>query len=153
MILEKELDKISALANQPDQKSEEISQKGVYWHLDHSLQVINGICGLLKKSNPEDYQWKWNTVRIYIMTVQKIPRGKGKAPKEVTADSEIIQEELKAKIEKAKTLLSEIKDLPPKSNFKHPYFGLLNLKQAQKFFKIHTSHHLRIVDDIVGNKS
>lgn len=153
MILKKELDKISTLIGQPDRKSDDVSKKGVYWHLDHSLKVINGICGVLKNSNPEDYKWKWNTTRIYFLTIQKFPRGKAKAPKAVTADMEITQKDLKDQFAKTKNLLAEIEKLPAKSNFKHPYFDYLNLKQTKKFLKIHTVHHLKIIDDIVESYS
>ena len=60
-----------------------VSQSSIGWHIDHSLMVINGIIDQLKKSNPEQYKWQFNWIRIFIQIINKIPRGKAKAPKVV----------------------------------------------------------------------
>jgi hypothetical protein len=46
-------------------------------------------------------------------------------------------------------MLLELEHLDAKSNFMHPYFGQLNLKQTKKFLALHTKHHLKIIDDIL----
>lgn len=33
--------------------------------------------------------------------------------------------------------------------FKHPYFGNLNVKDAIKMLKLHTRHHIDIINDII----
>lgn len=126
-----------------------VSSKGVDWHIDHSLRVIVGIIQTLKKSNPTDYQWKFNAIRTYVLTKGSIPRGKGKAPQSVVNNEKIMIDDVLAQLEKAKTLVSELDTLHQKSNFKHPYFGLLNLRMTKRFLKIHTNHHLKIIEDIV----
>ncbi|MGE0560702.1 MAG: hypothetical protein AB7O47_02715 [Flavobacteriales bacterium] len=131
--------------------NKKISSKGVDWHIDHSLRVINGVSKSLKNSNPNDYQWKFNFLRFYILSSGVIPRGKGKSPKVVNNDTVIHPEELQKLITEAKDHLTEIHDLPKKSNFKHPYFGVLNLRMTLLFLKIHTHHHLKIIDDIIKN--
>ena len=60
-----------------------VSQSSIGWHIDHSLIVINGLIDQLKKSNPEQYKWQFNWIRILIQIINKIPRGKAKAPKVV----------------------------------------------------------------------
>ena len=125
-----------------------VSQAKVSWQIDHSLKVIIGVCTSLKNSNITDYKWKFNYVRTLIFLKNSIPRGKGKAPKAVQSFDEISLDNLNEQLQLAKELLESIKNLPAKSNFKHPYFGILNLKQTIAFLNIHTNHHLKIVKDI-----
>lgn len=126
-----------------------ISSKGVHWHIDHSLKVINGVVNYLKKSNPEDYHWKFNFIRTFILVKGSIPRGKGKAPKSVVNESIIVLTDIENQLKEAKKLILELDSLPKKSNFNHPYFGVLNLRMTKLFLKIHTNHHLKIIDDII----
>lgn len=128
-----------------------VSSKGVDWHVDHSLKVINGVIFSLKKSNPDNYKWKFNFLRSYILCLGKMPRGKAKAPKTVNNLNIISLEELHQQLNEAKQHLLELPTLHKKSNFNHPYFGVLNLRMTLLFLKIHTHHHLKIIDDIIKN--
>lgn len=126
-----------------------VSKASVGWHIDHSLKVINVVCESLKNSNPVEYLWKFNKIRFIIYTIGFIPRGKGKAPKYVQSYETIIVEDLKSQLSEAKKNILEIKNFDRKSNFKHPLFGVLNLKQTLYFLDIHTKHHLKIIEDIL----
>jgi len=126
-----------------------ISKSNVGWHIDHSLKVLLGVINALKNSNPQEYQWKFNKTRFIIYTIGFIPRGKGKAPKSVRTFEPITLNDLNAQLEALKTTILELKSLDKKANFKHPYFGILNLKQTIYFLELHTKHHLKIIDDIV----
>ncbi len=126
-----------------------ISKSTVGWQIDHSLRVINGVISMLKKSNPEDYKWKFNFPRTIIFFVNRIPRGKANAPKNVQSFDEILKQDLKNQIEISEILVLDLDKLHKKSNFKHPYFDILNLKQTIKFLNIHTYHHLKIINDIL----
>lgn len=130
-------------------ENSKISIASVGWHIDHSLKVIIGVSSFLKTSNPGDYQWKFNKWRFIVFALGSIPRGKAKAPKGVQSYEKITLEELEKQLETVKKLLEEIKTLPKKANFKHPYFDLLDLKQTIRFLELHTKHHLKIVDDIL----
>lgn len=132
-----------------DSTNEFVSKSDVAWHLDHSLRVINGISGVLKKSNPDDFISSFHFKRSLILFLGKIPRGKAKAPETVTPKGNISLEDLFYRLENAKTSIIEIQNCNPKNNFIHPYFGQLNLKQTLRFLEIHTKHHLKIVDDII----
>jgi hypothetical protein len=127
-----------------------ISHATVGWQLDHSLLVINGIIAQLVKSNPKDYQWRPNWKRIYIKLRNNIPRGKAKAPKQVRPAETITIETLQDKLRLAQNGLKMLESLPKNSFFTHPYFGDLNLKAAIWFLKLHTRHHLKIVNDIIN---
>lgn len=150
MLLKTQIQEIEKSLDHFNKTNTEVSEKGVDWHLDHTLRVINGISGILIESKPEDYKWKFNFYKTAILLKGSIPRGKGKAPKRVVATSEIIKTDVVNQIEIAKNLLPQLKKLPKKSNFNHPYFGMLNLKETQKFLKIHTNHHLKIINDIIA---
>lgn len=149
MILKKEILDLEEHLAYSDKTNNAISDKPVAWHIDHSLRVINGICNALKNSNPEEYKWSFNLIKSYILFTGTIPRGKGRAPKSVVAQGKIVKDDLIGQIELAKRQLQEIKDLPPKSYFIHPYFGALKLNTSIKFLVIHTNHHLKIIEDII----
>jgi len=148
MLLSKELNQLKEYSNSFDKIETSVSSKSVGWHIDHSLKVINGIVSMLKESNPEEYAWNFNLVRTFIYTFNYIPRGIGKAPRRVLPPENIVKEDLYTQIVEAKLSLESVSGLPAKSNFKHPYFGMLNLKQALKFLVLHTRHHLKICGDI-----
>ena len=130
----------------------DISKSSIGWHIDHSLLVINGIIEQLKKSNPELYRKHFNWKRFYIQMRGEIPRGKGKAPKVVQPTEITSVEKLMAQLENAKKNILELELLSPSNYFSHPYFGDLNLKSTIWFLKMHTNHHLKIINDII-NKS
>lgn len=125
-----------------------ISQSSIGWHIDHSLLVINGIIKQLKKSAPEQYKWQFNWNRLYIKMRGEIPRGKGKAPKVVQPTETPSIETLTLKLLEAKNTILELENLHPNSYFAHPYFGNLNVKTTLWFLKLHTKHHLKIIEDI-----
>ena len=131
------------------QTQESISAKNVAWHLDHSLRVINNVCEGLKTSKPENYKSTFSILKFYIFFRGRIPRGKAKAPKSVVSSEEILKSSIESQLALAKINLQEIKSLPAKSNFQHPYFGKLSLIKSQHFLAIHTNHHLFIVNDIL----
>jgi hypothetical protein len=128
-----------------------ISQSSIGWHIDHSLMVINGIIDQLKKSSPEQYKWRLNWNRIFIQSVNKIPRGKAKAPKVVQPIEPATADLLISKLEIAKKSLVDLETLNVNSYFTHPYFGDLNLKNTLWFLNLHTNHHLKIIKDIAHN--
>ncbi|MDN3677736.1 DUF1569 domain-containing protein [Flavobacterium paronense] len=126
-----------------------VSQSTIGWQIDHSLIVINAVVQELKNSSPKNYRWKFNKMRLLIKIVNKIPRGKVRVPKSVKPIDTAKMEELKNKLEFARKNIADISTLPPNSYFTHPFFGDLNLKATIWFLKLHTKHHLKIIEDIV----
>ncbi|WP_396159017.1 DUF1569 domain-containing protein [Flavobacterium sp.] len=125
-----------------------VSQSSIGWHIDHSLIVINSIVAQLKNSNPQEYKWKFNWKRTYIQTINKFPRGKGKAPKAVQPTETSSIEVLNSKLEIANKRIIELENLESNNFFMHPYFGNLNLKTSIWLLELHTKHHLEIIKDI-----
>jgi hypothetical protein len=127
-----------------------VSAASVGWHIEHSLLVVNSIMNTLQKSDPAQYKWKFNLNKLLVMSVlNKMPRGRGKAPEVVKPKGDFTSESLKNHVESTIKRLPALNSLDSNSHFKHPYFGQLNLKSAIHFIEIHTKHHLEIVDDIL----
>lgn len=153
MLLEKEIEELEKAIASSDVVCLEVSKKGVNWHVDHTLRVIIGICKSLHKSNPQEYSWRFNLSRAYVLTRGSIPRGIGKAPEVVSAPEKVPDDKLHAYVQLARELVVSIEDLPPKSFFKHGYFGKLKKNKCTRFLSIHTEHHLKIIRDILRDAS
>jgi hypothetical protein len=132
-----------------DRHNAAISGSNVGWHIEHSLLVINGIIKQLEKSNPADYTWKLNFPKTIIFLINRIPRGKGKAPKVVQPTDAVTQETLTNSLQKARNLEQMLSHIPAEACFQHPSFGYLKRDETIKFLCIHTQHHLAIVKDIL----
>ena len=143
------MNEIAQAINQAHRLKKSVSEKGVDWHIDHTLRVLIGVSSALKNSNPGAYKWRFNFARFYIFTRGAIPRGVGKAPKGVIPQEIIEIADLNAKLKQARELLKEIEFLPKNAHFKHDVFGVLNLKHAKRLLKLHTCHHLKIINDIL----
>jgi len=125
-----------------------VSNSTIGWQIEHSLKTIYQILQVVKNSNPEDYQWKFNKNKVLISIIGFIPRGKAKAPKVVIPDDHISEDSLKNSLQKVKTLLQEWDSFDKNAHFPHPYFGKLNKKSTEWFLNLHTKHHLKIINDI-----
>lgn len=136
-----------------DLHAPEISEKDVRWHLDHIFRVVIGISKVLKESNPQDYRININVNRSYIFINGKIPRGKGEAPDSVFPKNSLSDEELMNSYIIAKKMYNETGSLLAKSNFQHKIFGMMNLRQSRKFMRLHTQHHLDIINEIIVAKT
>lgn len=146
--LHKLLDQIESHIPHHKKMNDKVSHSTIGWQLDHSLLVINAVIGQLKSSNPEFYKWKFKWIRTFIRVTNKIPRGKVRVPKSVKPIDIATIEELKAKLEHARQNISALETLHKNCYFTHPFFGDLNLKSTIWFLKLHTNHHLKIIDDI-----
>lgn len=150
------MDKLSALIKElesripySDKLNISISQVSVGWHIQHAILTSLQIIKALENSNPQNYKWKFSLSRMVVFSLNKIPRGKGKAPKSVQPsgvfDAVNILNDIQLLKEKVK-LLSQLK---ANHYFEHPYFGSLNLKATIKMLQIHTKHHISIIYDII----
>ncbi|WP_289043491.1 DinB family protein [uncultured Olleya sp.] len=126
-----------------------ISKENVAWHIDHSLKVINNVCNALKTSDPSTYSNNFSVLGKVFFTLGFFPRGKAKAPKHVKPPEVILKEDLIVQIKEAKSNISKITDLDTNAYFKHPLFGHVNTKRVYRFLILHTTHHLKIINDII----
>ena len=146
--LETLIAQLEAAVPQFEKINPSISKSNIGWHIDHTLMVLIGIIDTTSKTDPSKYKWEFNFKRFVVMARRKIPRGKATAPKSVQPLGDFTQESLLHKIEKAKSKLEELKQLPSDKYFPHPGLGNMKLKQMIKFLEIHTKHHLRIIEEI-----
>ncbi len=151
--LEIVLQKFETTIPQATVANEAVSKASVGWHIAHSLITINLIIEGLKKSKPELYSWSFSFKRMVVYALNKIPRGKGRAPKAVQPIAELTVENLQEKLLETKQKLTALKVLDSNAYFEHPYFGKLNLKPTLKFLIIHTKHHQQIIEDILATRS
>ena len=126
-----------------------VSQSPVGWHIQHALLATKKITSALANSNPNKYKWKFNFSRSYVFTFNKIPRGKGEAPKSVLPDDPFDASALLRESQIVKSKVSDLNTLKANNYFEHPFFGSLNLKSAIKFLEIHTALHISIINDII----
>jgi len=149
MSLSKEFNTIKVYIQKENIHNFKVSKRSAYWQLDHLLTVIISISHTVRKSNPQDYKKAFNLNRFLILTLGFIPRGAGKAPKEVISELDSInQNNLLILSEKAEKLFNSFDHFQNHQFMNHPYFGHMNTKQSKKFIKIHTQHHLKIIRDI-----
>ncbi|WP_194852008.1 hypothetical protein [Nonlabens antarcticus] len=128
----------------------EVSKEGIYWHVDHSYRILEGVPEMLRLSKKEDYKPKTSIIKWVIMTFKWIPRGKGVSPKNVVPDENHLSiEEIKSRGEEAYARVNSIHELPEWAHFRHPLFGSLKRDETVKFLGIHTNHHLKIMRDII----
>lgn len=148
--LEKQLLEMEKYIAFKDQGNSAVSKVPVGWHLAHNLRVINTIIKALETSVPQDYEYHFSFSQTIVFLTRRIPRGKARAPKSVVPVNNILKEDLESSLQEAKKNIQQFQNLHPKSHFKHPYFRNLDRNQTGKFLEIHTSHHLRIIRDILS---
>lgn len=130
-----------------------ISKSSVGWHIEHALLVMNLTIDSIQKSNPENYRKVFNFNRFLVFTMNKIPRGKVRAPKTVQPKEDFTTNSLKEHLENSKHNLDKLSSLSPDSYFNHPFMGHLKLKSTIRFIKLHTYHHLNIIKEITESKN
>ncbi len=135
-----------ALAESYDPK---VSAAAVGWHIEHILLSTDKIVEAMLVSNPATYNGKFSFKKIAVFTFRKIPRGKARAPKAVRPVEHITIDTLTAHLIQSQDLVRKLNTLKANHFFDHPVFGHIRLKPAISFLKIHTQHHLNIIDDIL----
>jgi hypothetical protein len=147
--LETSVNTLYSYKDKKDVVSLQVSKSAIGWHIQHSLLVIERVITQIQQSVPVEYKAGFNFKRLIVFTLDKIPRGTGKAPKAVQPQGEITLEIIEANYTIAIQKISELSSLQPKQFFNHHIFGKLKTSTTIKFLSIHTKHHLNIVNDIL----
>tara|TARA_R110001592_G_scaffold95324_7_gene274728 strand:- start:2891 stop:3346 length:456 start_codon:yes stop_codon:yes gene_type:complete len=149
MLLLQQLDTLEKTLPNANKINPNVSEKGIDWHIDHTLKVIIYASKALIDSKPDNYKWKFNKWRFIIFLKGSIPRGRGKAPKRVLPKDIISAKDIQEQLAVAKELVANLESLPKKSNFEHPLFGMLKRDKSIIFIGMHTQHHINIINDIL----
>lgn len=152
-VLQAQLEEMENYTTHYSDRHEAVSKASIGWHLAHILKVIDSITVSLSQSEPEAYRksFSWKKELVYLMN--KIPRGKARAPKKVLPQDDLSPEELQQEIQRIKGVIMPIMELPGDAFFEHPFFGHLRKDETPKFLVIHTEHHLKIIRDILHAKA
>lgn len=147
--INKQVDELDGFIPNWESVNEAVSASNVGWQIEHCLLVILAVIGSLKKSEPNNFKWKFTPIKYLIFWRKAIPRGKVRAPKYVSSEN-YDETTLKAHVETCRRELSDFEKLGNEQFFTHPIFGDLRKKEAVKFLWIHTEHHLKIIREICG---
>lgn len=148
-MLKKQLTQIESYFDKIEALNKKVSKSNVGWHLDHSLKVINSVVNALVTSDPKKYSPQFSLKRRIVFASGFFPRGRAKSPKKVLPPEIILLKDLQEQVMEAAEGLGSIKELDNNTFFTHPIFKQLNKKQTIKFLKLHTNHHLKIINDIL----
>jgi hypothetical protein len=146
------IDELCTHTNQLERSDKNVSASPVGWHIQHTLMATNRIITAIQKSDPAEYKRSFNLKRTFVLTMNKMPRGKAKAPDTVLPQGDITENGIREYAVKVYQKIESLNTLLPNNFFPHPYFGKLNLKPSLKVLVIHTQHHLNIINDILKNK-
>jgi hypothetical protein len=152
-VLEAQLDEMEKYTGQLALCDPKVSKAPVGWHLAHNLKVIHTILGALDASNPAEYRRKFSWKKELVYLTGRIPRGKARAPKRVIPEDNFSEAKLREQITETREKIPGILKLPKNAFFEHPYFGHIKRDETPKFLVIHTGHHLKIMREILGNKT
>jgi hypothetical protein len=126
-----------------------VSEANVGWHIMHSCLVITSISEAIMKSDPALYKMKFSWKAFLVLLLNKIPRGKAKAPSFTQPDNDVSSDMVLQQIADARKSADLLSTADKNKYFTHPIFGDLQLSTAIKFLYVHTYHHEKIIRDIL----
>ena len=146
--IEKRLEKLYTFIKDADRVNSYVSSANVGWHIEHSLLVIIKMISALTASDPAQYKWNFNLARAIVFTINKLPKGKGKAPDAVNPN-QTEKTDFDTLFSKTREKIEELKKADPNKFYEHNIFGVLNKKNTFIVLDIHTNHHLQIIEDVI----
>jgi len=126
-----------------------VSEANVGWHIMHSCLVITSITKAIIASDPALYKKKFSWKAFLVLLLNKIPRGKAKAPSFTQPSSEISEDIILQHIDEARKSASLLLTTGKSKYFTHPIYGDLQVPTAIKFLYVHSYHHEKIIRDIL----
>ena len=148
--IEQRLEKLYKFIEDADKVNTSVSSANVRWHIEHSLLVIIKIISALTDSDPAQYKWKFNLARAIVFTINKFPRGKGKAPDAVNP-KQTEKTDFDALFSITREKIEELKKADPNKFYDHNIFGVLNKNNTFILLDIHTKHHIQIIEDVISS--
>lgn len=143
------LDKLEALIPHRDRASSEVSKWSVGMQIQHCLISTKAILDAVADSEPGAEKPTFSLPRLVVLTLGRIPRGKGKAPKASHPEPSPSEEVLRQSLQEARESARRARGAEKDAYWRHFVFGVMRRDTALKFVEIHNKHHMRIVDDIL----
>lgn len=116
-----------------DAANTSISSASSYRHIVHSLSAIQGIIQSLQSSDPAQYHWRFNPMRLLVLTTWWIPRWRAESPPHLKEFGEISSERLLDMLTQTINILPLLDMLDSHHFFDHSTFGRLDLRTTKKF--------------------
>jgi hypothetical protein len=128
-------------------------------HLCHlalsNALMLTAVDRIAHQAAPASAGGSMNLKGHFVLTTGHIPRGKGKAPDKSVPPADPGRLETVELLGKSRLALLRVKGELPRVEeatwrVEHHVFGKLDALQWLKLVKIHTDHHLRIIDEILA---
>lgn len=126
-----------------------ISQWPIGMHIHHCALSMSRISRALIECRQSMPRGAPNLTRAAIFATGRIPRGRAKAPKQAWPEESPNIDLLTRALDDA---ASDVRKASGGSDgvwFEHFALGIMNKNAAFKFMRIHNSHHLAIIRDII----
>jgi len=121
-------------------------------HFDHIIKVAHGTLLILAKPEPPAAPRGLNLIGRLLLALGWMPRGRAQSPDRLRG-SAVTLEELQASLAELENVLERVASRtvtrPNMPILRHPTFGGLTHAQALRFVRIHTDHHLKIVQKLI----
>lgn len=134
-------------------------------HVEHITRVntasFHGVRTLIedKEGNPEILRrGRPSLMLLPILVFGKLPRGKAQAPEAYFPAPDVERQTVRKSLTDSRTAMSWVAQNfhhlgAARGRLAHPVLGKLNARQWIRFIRIHTEHHLRIIDDIDAKRT
>ncbi|MCC5874652.1 MAG: DinB family protein [Candidatus Sumerlaeia bacterium] len=139
---------------------EEVSLWSPAQHVEHMALVniasFHGVRALIEDDDKNADILRRGRPRFVVIPMFLlgfIPRGKGKAPEVYFPAPDVDREAVRKNIAESRSGMSWVAQNihhlgVARGRLAHPILGALNARQWLRFIRIHTTHHLRIIDEI-----
>jgi hypothetical protein len=96
-----------------------------------------------------------NIAGYVVLTLGRLPRGRGRSPEAFYPPDMVDREELARRVDANRKRLDTLADhldtlRQSDRRFPHPVLGHLDASEWLRFARVHTGHHHRIIRDIAG---
>ena len=128
------------------------------WHLASANLLIFSAVEKLYKDEAEDILRTGGPTLAgwFVLGTGRLPRGRAKAPDPLQAPPEILRPDALRLFQQSKAMMASLAQRAqflhePKGRLNHFALGNLNALQWLKFSRIHTAHHLSIIQEVRGS--
>jgi hypothetical protein len=144
------LEELRQVSDRHDDTNLSVSRWSAGMHIHHCCLVIIEISNQLKDSVIPSPPKKWSIVKTFVFFTGIIPRGRGSAPEKVLPDIHLLSQQLHESLDESERIIREVRNIDSQMWTNHPVFGILTRDESIEFIRIHNSHHLKIIREILA---